>query len=225
MFRLESAIQLKDNESVKAMVRRHLVTLLPQLALAMALIVAPFFFLFPLFSAGTIGVVAFGACVAAGLVIAGRSLFLWDADVLILTTERAIEVDQKGILSRRVSEAPLASVQDVSWKREGFWPTVFRMGTLTIQTAGATAPICADSIGRPETVYELLNDLRHQAKAEVASDASAPVKDRRAHLRHIAEMLERVDDERVAEMEKQLEKQEREKSAEKLFNDGAQPKV
>ena len=220
MFKLESVIQLKDDENVKAMVRRHLSTLVPQLALAMVLIVLPFFFLFPLFSLGPVGVILFGVCVAAGLVVAARSMFLWDADVLILTDERAIDVDQKGILSRRVSEAPFTVVQDVSWKREGFWQTFFRMGTLTIQTAGATAPISADSIGRPEKVYELVNDLRHEAKTNApGQNANAPDKDRRTRMRHIADMLDKAEDTEVAEIERLLEVKEKEKSAAAIFAD------
>jgi len=50
MFRLESVIQLKDEEQIRAIARRHIITLIGPLALAMVLIVVPFFFLFPLFS-------------------------------------------------------------------------------------------------------------------------------------------------------------------------------
>lgn len=218
MFRLESVIQLKDDENVQAMVRRHLFTLMPQLLLAMALIVLPFFFLFPLFSYGPVGVVVFGVMVAAGLIVAGRSMFLWDADVLILTNERAIDVDQKGILSRRVSEAPFASIQDVSWKREGFWQTIFRMGTLTIQTAGASAPIHAESIARPEKVYELVNDLKREAKVAAPVQNAAPVeKDRRSRIRRIAELLDKAEDTDVAEMERVLERKEKERAAAAVF--------
>jgi len=216
MFRLESVVQLKDDEAVRAVVRRHLATLLPQLLLAMLFIVVPFFFLFPLFSWGIPGVILFGIVFSVGAVIAARGLYLWDADVLILTTERAIDVDQKGLLSRRVSEAPLALIQDVSWKREGVWQTVFRMGGVSIQTAGATTTIQADAIPRPEQVHELINDLRHDARP-AANGAEVPA-DRRGRIRHIIQLLDQVDDATVAQIEAQLVKSDRDASVNNLFN-------
>lgn len=219
MFSLESVVQLKDDEAVRAVLRRHMATLLPSLALSMVFIVLPFFFLFPLFSLGTLGVIGFGIIIVLGIIIAARSLYLWDADVLILTTDRAIDVDQKGLLSRRVSELQLSAVQDVSWKREGIWQTVFRMGSLTIQTAGATAPIQAEAIPRPEQMHELINDLRREARpARVTSTGEDSPVDRRGKVRHIIQLLDRTDDETVDKVEALLVRSDRDKSAEALFS-------
>jgi len=216
MFRLESVVQLKDDEVVRALMRRHMATLLPHLFLAMVFLVAPFFFLFPLFSWGIPGVIVFGILFSLGVIIAARNLYLWDADVLILTTERAIDVDQKGLLSRRVSEVPLNLIQDVSWKREGVWQTVFRMGGVTIQTAGASVSIQADAIPRPEQVHELLNDLRHDARP--AADGTEVPADRRGRIRHIIQLLDKVDDTTIAQIEARLVKNDRDASVNNLFN-------
>ena len=70
MIRLEEVIQLKEGEEVKALMRRHVVTLLPQLVAASVLIVAPFFFLFPLFTSGPAGIVLFGVLVLVGVLVA-----------------------------------------------------------------------------------------------------------------------------------------------------------
>jgi len=217
MFRLETVLQLKDEEAVRAMVRRHVVTLLKPLFVALILIVAPFFFLFPLFSLGIAGVIIFGLLIIAGALLAFRAFFLWDSNLLILTNMRVIDVDQNGFFSRNVSEAALSVIQDVSWSKKGFWQTLFRMGVVKIQTAGATAVLEVQDVGRPERVHELINETRQEAP-KVNTNETPVEKDRRSRIRHIAVLLEQVDDAKVAEVESMLEKQKRDSSVEKLFN-------
>lgn len=218
MFRLESVIQLKDEEQIRAMVRRHAVTLVGKLVLAMVLIVVPFFLLFPLFNLGIFGVIVFAIVILAGVVLAARTLFVWDNDVLIITNQRIVDVDQKGLFSRHVSEASLNMIQDVSWKKQGFWHTLFRMGDVTVQTAGATSTIQGENLPRPEKIHELINDARHEAPHPSAAAATPVEKDRRSRVRHIALMLEDAKDEEVVEIENLLEKKSKEKAVQSLFN-------
>ncbi len=227
MFRLEAVIQLKEEENVKALARRHIITILPSLFLSMVLIVLPFFFMFPLFGWGTPGIIIFGVLILAGAFVAFRTLFMWDEDVLILTNQRVIDVDQKGLFSRKVTEMSLASVQDVSWKRQGFLQTIFRMGSINIQSAAATSSIEGAHIARPEKLQDLINDLRgatpHNAKpstlnAPAKEEEDPPVeKDRRTRIKHIAQMLEGSDDGAVMQVENLLEKMEKDRAIRTLF--------
>ncbi|MFA6099468.1 MAG: PH domain-containing protein [Patescibacteria group bacterium] len=217
MFRLESVMQLKDEEQIRAMVRRHAVTLVGKLLLAMVLIVVPFFLLFPLFNLGIFGVIVFAIVILVGVVLAARTLFVWDNDVLIITNQRIVDVDQRGLFSRHVSEASLNMIQDVSWKKQGFWHTLFRMGDVKVQTAGATSTIQGENLPRPEKVHELINDVRNEAPHPSAVNATPVEKDRRSRVKHIAVMLEEADDAKVMEVEALLEKQSREKAVQSFF--------
>ncbi len=218
MFRLDSVMQLKDEEQIRAMVRRHAVTLIGPLLLAMLLIVTPFFFLFPLFNLGVFGVIIFVLLFLVGAFMAFRTFFVWDNDVLIVTNFRVIDIDQRGLFSRHVSEAGLSAIQDVSWKKQGFWQTIFRMGSVTVQTAGATATIQGDDLPKPEKIQNLINDVRTEAPSPAAPAATPVEKDRRSRIRHIAAMLEEIKDEEVMEVENLLEKKNKEKSMQTLFN-------
>jgi uncharacterized membrane protein YdbT with pleckstrin-like domain len=211
-------MQLKDEEQIRAMVRRHAITLIGPLLLAMLLIVIPFFFLFPLFSLGLAGIIVFGVMILVGAFLAFRTLFVWDNDVLIVTNFRVVDIDQRGLFSRHVSEANLNAVQDVSWKKQGFWQTLFRMGSVTVQTAGATATIQGDNLPRPEKIQNLINDVRQESPSPTAPAQTPVEKDRRSRIRHIAAMLEEVKDEEVMEIENILEKKSKEKSMQSLFN-------
>lgn len=57
-------------------------------------------------------------------------------DVWVITDERALNVEQKGLFTRVISEVHLGRVQDVTTKIEGFLPTLLNYGDIFIQTAG-----------------------------------------------------------------------------------------
>ena len=223
MFGLDSILQLKEEESIQAFIRRHLATLFPTLGLAMFLIVVPFFFLFPLFSFGVAGVIVFGLIVIIGILIAIRAFILWEADVMVVTNLRVVDVDQRGLLSRHVTEAALSKIQDVSWKRQGIWQTIFRMGSVSIQTAGAQVTIEAERIPQPQQVHELINDLRQEAGAEPIVQPQRTVKeeptqkDRKSRIKNIAYLMDQVDDDIIVKVEHYLEKKIKNQSMSALF--------
>ncbi len=217
MFRIESIIQLKEEENIEALVRRHLFTLIPSLFIAMLLIVVPFFLLFPLMSWGLIGLLIFAGCISIGIILAIRALFLWNADVLVVTNLRLVDVDQKGLLSRRVSEASYDAIQDVSWQRKGIWQTIFRMGSVSVQTAGQSTNIEVTSVPYPDKLHDLINDVRSFSAKESKKTESDQPKDRRSRLRRIARLLDQVDDDIVADVEAVLGRAVKKEAMEKFF--------
>lgn len=218
MFRLESVLQLKDEEILQTMVRRHMITVAGPLFLALLFIVLPFFFLFPMFSWGTVGVLLFGACVIFGAGLAFRTIFVWDSDVLIVTNLRVIDVDQKGIFSRHVSESSLGAIQDVSWTKKGLWATLFGMGSVKIQTSGAQAVLEAEDIPGPERVHEMINQLKDQAPKASGRENFEP-QDRRGRIKRMVLWLEEMDDEQLSEMENTLRRKSKEKAVSSFLAD------
>jgi hypothetical protein len=199
MFHLEDVLQLKDTEDVRLIIRRHPVTLLGGLGLAFLGIVLPFFFLFPLFSWGVAGISLFGVLIIAGILTAMRTILLWDSDVLVVTTERLVDVDQKGIFSRFVKEAPLSAIQDVAWHRKGIVDTVFHVGTLDVTVTGS-ANMMISRVAHPERIHELVNDLRHATKPK---RTDLP-QDRRERLRKLSALLEPLSDEALDRVERAI---------------------
>lgn len=219
MFHLEDVVQLKEGENVVRLIRRHALTLAPVLGLAVLLIVLPFFLLFPLFGLGAVGVVMFVAAVLIGIVVAGRAFLLWDADVLILTTHRLVDVDQKGLFSRNVTEAQLTSIQDVSWGKKGIWQTLLGMGSIMIQTAGASSNIEAVQVPRPQQLAEFLNDLRHQTTPKKA--IIDPEKYEK--IKTIQNMLQGFSLDELERIETILKARERQAASEAFLEDTGHP--
>lgn len=57
-------------------------------------------------------------------------------DMWIITNERIIDVEQKGLFNRHIAEIPLQHVQDVTIEVRGIIETFLKFGTIRIQTAG-----------------------------------------------------------------------------------------
>jgi hypothetical protein len=208
MFHLEDVLQLKDTEDVKLVARRHPMTLVPGLFIAMMCIVIPFFFLFPLFAFGMPGIAAFVVVVISGIVVAFRSFFLWDSDVLIVTTLRLIDVDQRGFFSRFVTEATLVSISDVAWRRHGITDTLFKIGTLTIQSSGNAKSLELKRVAHPERIHELLNDLRNSTSPK---RVDLPV-ETRERFRKLLSDIEKLSPEAIDKVEQLVRSEGREEA-------------
>jgi hypothetical protein len=187
----------------------------------MVLIVVPFFFLFPLMGWGLIGLAIFAGSIAVGVVLAIRVLFLWNADVLVVTNLRLVDVDQKGVLSRRVAEVAYDAIEDVSWQRKGVWQTIFRMGSVGVQTAGQASNLDIQKIPHPDKLHDLILDAKtYFGKTLVKKDSQKQLpQDRRSRLRRIAQLLDQVDDEIVSDVLAVLERESKKRSMEKLFEE------
>lgn len=165
MFHIHDVVQLKEGERVQRIVRRHLVTLLPSLILGAVFIILPFFFLFYLLHGGAFGIIAFVLSVAFGLFLALRAMHIWDADVLVITTQRLVDVDQHGIWARMVAEVPLDAIQEVRWERAGMKEALFRMGTVRIMTAVPPSELVTPFVLHPEQLQAFLQEIRQATHA------------------------------------------------------------
>ena len=168
MIRLEEVIQLKDGEEVRALSRRHAITLLPALSAALVLIVAPFFFLFPLFTSGPAGIVLFGVLVIVGVIVAVRSVVMWDGDLLIVTNYRIVDVDQQGVFARAVNEITYINMQDPAWSKKSPLDFMLNIGCVSARSNSGSLTIEAAHIARPKEMHQLIGELAHRAGDDTA---------------------------------------------------------
>lgn len=94
--------------------------------------------------------------------------------ILLVTDERIIEIIQKGLFARHLNEMTFEQIEDVSCKTQGVLNTVFGVGDLEIQTAGSLRNFSISEISYPELVAEIILDLSHQAKTDVAIQKRIP---------------------------------------------------
>lgn len=85
----------------------------------------------------------------------------WYFNIYILTNERIIDFDFKGILHKQSSFAKLMQIEDVSPKMIGFFSTFFNYGDIYIQTAGEQREFDFHKVPRPDQVaHRILEEVR-----------------------------------------------------------------
>lgn len=90
-------------------------------------------------------------------------------DVWVITSERIVDVEQRGFFSRVISEHKLFRIQDVTSEVHGIWATMFRYGDVYVQTAGAKGRFKFHEIPQPnrtrDMIIKLVEGKRREAKS------------------------------------------------------------
>ena len=146
-----------------ALVRRTPLVVVAPTFLVAVLIIAPFFFLYPLLKYGSFGVALIIFSVGIGVFLGLRTMWVHQLNAFILTATRIVDVDQRGFFHRVVSETTFDKIQDVSYIIKGVAATIFRYGSVVIQTAGTAANLELNGVRNPQRVQDLILKLQHDA--------------------------------------------------------------
>ncbi|MEK7636772.1 MAG: PH domain-containing protein [Patescibacteria group bacterium] len=165
--------QLQAGEEVIQIVRRHPATLVPSVGGGGALLLIDFFLVAWWFRHSSWGVVGFSLVLVFGLVVIIRGVYVWSQNVLAVTTQRVIDIDQRGFFERHVAETTYDKIQDVRYTIRGLWSTIFRFGTIVLQTAGATTNLELTAVRQPVELQRLITDLQRQANVKPPSELGA----------------------------------------------------
>ncbi len=158
-------------EKLVIFLRRHWINLFFQiwpLFLFVFLLVISYFLITDSFSGEELGVFfGFGFSII--------SLFLWVflffvfidyyLDVWIITNERIINIEQKALFKREISELRLEKVQDLTTEVSGIISTLFDFGDLYVQTAGKRERFLFKSIPHPERIRDVILVLSAEEEA------------------------------------------------------------
>ena len=85
-------------------------------------------------------------------------------DTWIITNERIINIEQKGLFNRVVSEQQLYRIQDVTSELKGFFPTFLNFGNIYVQTAGEEKRFAFKQVPRPYEVVKKITLLVEKNK-------------------------------------------------------------
>jgi uncharacterized membrane protein YdbT with pleckstrin-like domain len=101
------------------------------------------------------------------------SFFTWIDyyfDIWIITSERIINIEQKGLFVRSVSELKLERIQDVTVEVRGVIPTIINYGDVFVQTAAETERFDFRCISDPYGVKDLIMSLQRKQEAEETNE-------------------------------------------------------
>jgi hypothetical protein len=157
---LERQLGLRDEESLLSVVRRAAATMILPLCLSAILLLAPLVLLVPLLRLGWYGQAVIGISLVAGLLVGLRALLDRQASFLVVTDQRVIYVRQHGPFDRHVTELSYSRIQRVSYRVKGLIPTLFRHGSLILESAGGEEPLTIERVPDPARVQDLINQIQ-----------------------------------------------------------------
>src|SRR3990167_2089018 len=160
----------EEGEEIVLLLRAHIVTLIPALFEIIFLVVLPFVIVPALsiiqvdiaksFSAGQV----FWLMVVWYLFVFGFAFYkfiFWYFNVYLVTNERIVDFDFRGILHKETAYANLNQIQDVTPKVVGFFGTFFHFGDVFIQTAASKPEFEFHAVENPDLVAkEILEQVR-----------------------------------------------------------------
>ena len=89
-------------------------------------------------------------------------------DVWISTNERIVNIEQKGLFNREVSELQFSRIQDVTSVVDGFIPTILNFGDVYVQTAAEEERFVFRQIPDPYTIKDMVMQLSRSGTPEEA---------------------------------------------------------
>ncbi|MFH1366601.1 MAG: PH domain-containing protein [Patescibacteria group bacterium] len=161
---------LNEGEEMIETVRCHPIIMIGPLIAAGLFVILDFFFLVLLFSQGWWGAALFFAVLMVVLTLGFRTWVIWSRNVFIITNRRVIDVDQHGFFSKTVSECNYEKIQDVSYTIKGVIATIFKFGSINIQTAGNVANLELNFLKNPARVQEMITDQQRKASLPIEED-------------------------------------------------------
>lgn len=165
--------QLKDQEELVRIVRRHPIVLVPGIGAGTILVLFDFFLIAWWFQHRLWGVLGWLGLLVIGAVLIIRAIYVWSHNAMAVTTQRIVDVNQRGFFERHVAEAPYETIQDVRYTVKGLWPTLFHFGTIIVQTAGTTTNLELSGVKNPVELQQEISDLQRQASPNTGDELSA----------------------------------------------------
>ncbi len=171
-------ILLHENEKILSVNRKFWVAFAPIYSSAVGLI------LLPLILVPTLGAIfpALRQAPFLNFLFFGSFLWMWAMwiwlfwalltyylDILIVTNERLIHIEQRGVFHRTIAETRLSRIQDITIRVGGVFPTFLHYGDIKIRSAAEVPEFDFLQVRYPEKLKEVIMTQQRYAVAHEQS--------------------------------------------------------
>ncbi len=159
----------EPEEEILMILRAHWITNIPWFATAVILFFAPAVLrFFPLlnsfpFKFQLVFVVIWYLIL---LMYVFEKFLSWFFNATIITDERIVDVDFINLTTKKVADAELDKIQDVTFTNSGAMGTIFNYGDVLVQTAAEVTEFVFENVPSPDEVAKILQHLRTEEKIE-----------------------------------------------------------
>ncbi len=164
MFERYLSKSIHEDESVIRLLRPSWIHYRRSLAGFVFCAIVSLFFWYPLHTLGRIGWVLFAAMIAFCVFGLVRLFVIRSFTAFIITNRRIIDIDQRKLFERHVSECPLENIRDIRYNKSGFLHMACNVGTVIIEAGGGTGHLECQDVHNPEDVKDLISRVQHHNK-------------------------------------------------------------
>lgn len=159
----------EKKEKIVLLLRRHPITNLPWILLAILIFLIPPFivnFVSLGFIPDNYRFVCFLVWYLLTFAFVFEKFLIWFFNVYIITDERVIDIDFPSLLYRQIAETKIDKIQNVESRTGGYLRSLFDFGDVLVQAAEAIPQIVFEAVPNPERVAIILNDLMLEEEQE-----------------------------------------------------------
>jgi uncharacterized membrane protein YdbT with pleckstrin-like domain len=99
-------------------------------------------------------------------------------DIWIITDKRIVNIEQKGLFMRDVSELQYEKIQDVTTEVDGIIPTLLNYGDVSIQTAGKEEHFLFRQVPDPYGIKNQIMNLQKEKEKEETDELGEMIKEK-----------------------------------------------
>jgi len=176
----------RTDEEILIFTRRHWIQFVASLAAVLLMVAAYLTAIFIIIRVApfelTEGTPRLVLVTVSGVVLLLSWLFLYIKfidyylDIWILTSERIVQIKQRSLFNRQITELDLSTVQDVQSKVQGLIATFLGYGTIFVQTAGTTELLEFRYIPKPYEVEKHIIDRQTALEERTRREISGAVR-------------------------------------------------
>ncbi len=123
------------------------------------------------FGYSVVALVAIIASIVVGIMLVMATI-VYRQSKLTVTDRNIVQVMQKGMLIRKVSQLSLANVEDVTSEQRGIFSNMFNYGVLNIETAGEQANFNFSYCPNPHRIAKIILDAKDDFLANTGQAGS-----------------------------------------------------
>ncbi len=160
-------IHLKDNEKIITVITPHVVSYVWKYLFGLAFLFVFSFFMFRLFFYGLWGDIVYGLGMFCGVYIILHTWLMNHANVLVITSDRVVDIHRLGWFDEIISSVSYLDVKDVAVRKKGITQSLFNFGGIAIATKSQQFVLEILNISNPAKTQLLLSDISQQYKQDI----------------------------------------------------------
>lgn len=155
---LASKINLREGEEIVEVVKPSPLNYFRYYFLAFIIIICASFCMFWLIQQGIYGAVVLAVSALASLALVFGAYRRQAANIWVLTTERLVDLDRRGIFNQTITQIEFEEVGDV-YLRRGGWDIFFGLGSVVVVSPDDGLEFSLAGIRQSKVVADFIADL------------------------------------------------------------------